>query len=249
MPRVPRIEKLGKPLKQWSMYPEKPLPFHIPEWRTKKVRGNHIKLKAKHPAQIPKVTPIKDWAILRNDLVEVMVGPDTGKQGIVRAVARLKNQLKVIGMNLEENFLEDMGDGKPGYVLNEMPLHYYEVKLVDPVTGKGTDVYLRNDENGNRVRVCKETERTIPKPPAYPKKDPEKAEEGPLDTKSDVVQEYTYMPSLLLFHEEIMKEMDIPMSIPKTTPERRDLIMKEIIEDVENEGPSEITATRPESFW
>ena len=242
MPRLPRLERMFvKPQNQWSPFPKRPLPFRIPEWRKTKHKGNVVVSKARPPSQIPEITPYKEWPIIRGDLVEVMVGPDTGKQGKVRAVARPKNQIKIIGLNLAEEFLEDMGDGKSGFILNETPLHYSEVKLVDPYTGKSTDVELRFNEEGEKVRVCKQSGRVIPKPPGERTdwKSRAAVKEGEFDTKGDIIQEYTYMPSLLLFHEEIMMEMNIPMSVPKTQPERRDLIMKEIEEDVVNERMEE----------
>jgi len=198
--------------------------------RQKKHRGNVRITKARPPSQIPKITPYKEWPLIRGDLVEVMSGPDTGKQGKVRAVARKKNQIKIEGLNVSEQYVENMGDGQPGYLLNEEPLHYSEVKLVDPFTGKPADVAIRFNEVGRRVRVCLESERVIPKPPGERTdwKSRDNVKEGEFDTKADEVQQYTYTPSLLLFHEEIMRDMNIPMSVPKGELERRDLIFREI---------------------
>lgn len=236
MPRIPRLEKLFvKPNKTWSRFPKRPLPFRMVEWETKEHKGEVLKVtKLRPPCQIPAITPIKDWNIVRGDLVQIMVGSDTGKQGKVRAVARKKNQLKVIGMNLLEQYVEDMGDGKPGYMLNEEPLHYYDVQLVDPLTGKPTKTTMKYNEEGHKVRVCTNSGRVIPKPPFERTdwKTRSAVKEGEDDTKADVVQQFTYVPSLLLFHEEIMKEMNIAMSVPKRAPERRDLIFNEIENDV-----------------
>ena len=239
MPRIPRLERMFvKPNNAWSRFPKRPLPFRMAEWETKEHKGEVLRVtKIKPPTQIPSITPIKEWKIVRGDLVEILVGQDRGKQGKVRAVARKKNQLKVIGLNCSDQFIEDMGDGQPGYTLSEEPLHYTEVKLVDPATGKPSDVVYKFSEDGKRLRVCAESGRVIPKPP--PERTDWKArsavKEGELDTKSDHVQQYTYVPSLLYFHEEVMKEMNIPMSIPKKGLERRDLIFREI----ENESLQE----------
>lgn len=235
MPRVPRLERLFvKPNKTWSRFPNRPLPFRMAEWETKEHKGEVLRVsKIRPPCQVPPITQIKDWNIVRGDLVEVMIGADTGKQGIVRAVARKKNQLKVIGLNCSEQYIDDMGDGKAGYMLSEEPLHFHDVKLVDPLTGKPTETVIQFGEDGKRVRVCTDSGRVIPKPP------PERTDwktrsavkEGDYDTKADEVQQYTYVPSLLLFHEEIMREMDIPMSMQKQGPERRDRIFMEIKND------------------
>ena len=52
--------------------------------------------------------------------------------------------------------------------------------------------------------------------------------DGPLDTPSSAVTKQTYLPSLLYFHEEIMCAMNVPPSVPKTRPDRRDLMIKEV---------------------
>ena len=52
--------------------------------------------------------------------------------------------------------------------------------------------------------------------------------DGPLDTPSAAVTKQTYLPSLLYFHEEIMCAMNVPPSVPKTRPDRRDLMIKEV---------------------
>ena len=52
--------------------------------------------------------------------------------------------------------------------------------------------------------------------------------DGEFDTKSQDASQYTYVPSLLLFHEEIMKTHNIPPTIPKTEKDSRDIIMEKI---------------------
>ncbi|XP_002162965.1 large ribosomal subunit protein uL24m [Hydra vulgaris] len=234
MPRPSKIERIFVNQKlPWSPFPRRPLPFRMVEWKTRKYPKSYQVRKAKPPCQVFRVAPIKDWGIVRNDLVEICCGEDTGKQGKVRAVAPEKNLLKVVGLNCSRQFLPDIGNGNPGYVLSEEPLHFYEVKLVNPHTGRGTDIVLRYDELGEKVRVCKETGHVIPTPPFERSdwKERSAVKEGDLDTRAEVVQQYTYVPSLLFFHEEIMKEMNIPMSVKKTELERRDLIMKELEEE------------------
>jgi len=239
MPKIPKFHMI-KPqnVYRWSPFPWwHPPDWTIPEWKKTKIRGDHKVVKIKHPNLLGEVRPIKNYPIVKGDLVQVMVGRDTGKQGKVRALAPLKNQLKVERLNYTPEFQEDRGDGNPSYVLKEEPLHYYDVKLVDPTTGKPTDVILHNN-GGKEVRICKTSGRVIPKPQfeKYGVKSRHLVVDGDSDTKAEDVQECTYIPSLLLFHEEIMMEMNIPMSVSKTSPERRDLIMKEIGEDLELEN-------------
>lgn len=249
MPRVPRLEKLFTKPRPWSRFPMRPPPFRFVEWETKEHKGNVRVLKLRPPSEVPKIAPYKEWPIIRGDLVEIMIGHDKGKQGKVRAVARKKNQLKVEGLNCSEQFIENMGDGKSGYLLNEEPLHYSEVKLVDPFTGKPTDVSIRFNEEGKQVRVCKESGLVIAKPPFERSdwKSRDAVKEGEFDTKADVVQQYTYVPSLLLFHEEIMKEMELLMTVPKGELERRDLIFREIENDVLKERSKSIDSPQTDT--
>ena len=90
MPRIPRLERMFvKPNNAWSRFPKRPLPFRMAEWETKEHKGEVLRVtKIKPPTQIPSITPIKEWKIVRGDLVEIVVGQDRGKQGKVRAVAR-----------------------------------------------------------------------------------------------------------------------------------------------------------------
>ena len=52
--------------------------------------------------------------------------------------------------------------------------------------------------------------------------------DGASDTPSSAVTKQTYFPSLLYFHEEIMHTLNVTPTIPKTEPDRRDLMIKEV---------------------
>jgi len=206
--------------------------FEDNPWKKGKFPRHAFKIKAVAPSVIPEITPIEDWPILLGDRVEIMVGPDTGKQGTIRSIGRYRNQVKITGLNLRAMKIETQN------AMVEDPLHYNEVKLVDPATGRPTDVEVKYTEEGEWVRVCKHNQTIIPKP-IEDKPDPATLVEGPADTPVDAVNRQTYIPSMLLFHEEIMLDMNIPMSIPKRGPERRDLIMAEVAEDVAEERERE----------
>lgn len=45
------------------------------------------------------VPPLKDWFFFRGDKVQVMVGKDAGKQGIVAGIIRQRNWVIVQGLN------------------------------------------------------------------------------------------------------------------------------------------------------
>jgi len=249
MPKVPKLQTLfAKTGGKWSAFPRRPLPFRMVEWGYKKPRGNTRVAHAKKPT--PAITPLAEWHIVRGDLVEIMAGRDTGKQGKIRAMARKKNQLKVEGLNLAPQFIEDMGDGNPGYIMEEQPLHVFDVKLVDPHTGLPTETTYKYDESGKKVRVCNESGRIIPKPigERLDFKSRSAVKEGDQDTVADVVTQYTYVPSMLLFHEEIMREHGVKMSMPKTEPDRRDLIFQELKAEHEQQLEQELIEKKEMTF-
>lgn len=75
----------------------------------------------KHHAKVF-VEPIKEWSYFRGDRVEVLVGKDKGKQGIVKQIFQERNWVIVEGLNCK---LKRVGETKdyPGfYVQDEQPL-------------------------------------------------------------------------------------------------------------------------------
>ncbi len=55
-------------------------------------------------ANRPKQKKIERWNIVRDDIVEVISGKDTGKQGQVMKVLRKKNEVLVKGVNQSKPF-------------------------------------------------------------------------------------------------------------------------------------------------
>ena len=45
------------------------------------------------------ILPLKDWHFYRGDRVEIMIGKDAGKQGIVNSVIKQRNWVFVTGLN------------------------------------------------------------------------------------------------------------------------------------------------------
>ena len=43
--------------------------------------------------------PVFDWTFYRGDKVQIMVGPDAGKQGIVNGIVKQRNWVFVQGLN------------------------------------------------------------------------------------------------------------------------------------------------------
>ncbi|OXA62470.1 hypothetical protein Fcan01_02801 [Folsomia candida] len=161
------------------------------------------------------VEPIRDWNFFRGDRVEVLVGRDRGKHGIVSQVIQERNWIFVAGLNTHLRRVGSRQEGSAGfYVKSEAPLLVTnQVALVDPSDNKTTKVEWRFTEDGERVRVSLRTGRIIPLPPSgfetWDYKTPETYLEGDKDTKADVVKAVNFRPTLKTFEMEIMESMGI----------------------------------------
>ncbi len=167
------------------------------------------------------IEPIENWSFFKGDRVEVLVGKDAGKQGIVTQVIRERNWVIVEGMNCH---LRKVGADKdyPGILIqSEAPLLVTnQVKLVDPSDLQATDVEWRFTEEGEKVRTSARTGRIIPIPKMHEETYDYKTKgtyiEKPKDTPSDVVTEITFQPKLKTFEMDVMEEMGIEEDrIPK----------------------------------
>jgi large subunit ribosomal protein L24 len=119
---------------------------------------------AKHVTRKLQPEPIKKWNILKGDLVEIISGKDKGKQGVVLNILRDKNSVLVEQRNLCRKRVKGTPEKKGGVVLKPAPIHYSNVNLVDPSTGKPCRIMNRYLEDGNKVRVSKDSQQIIPKP-------------------------------------------------------------------------------------
>lgn len=160
------------------------------------------------------VEPIKEWSIFKGDRVEILVGPDKGKQGIVAQLIQERNWVIVEGLNCK---LKVMGKTQsfPGTVFKEeQPLLVTnEVRLVDPSDFESTPVEWRFTEDGERVRVSLRTGRIIPVPSqaeeTYDYKTKSTYKESTKDTVDSEVSKITFSPQLCTFAMDIMKKQGI----------------------------------------
>lgn len=160
------------------------------------------------------VEPIKEWSFFRGDRVEVLVGKDKGKQGIVTQIIQERNWVIVDGLNTH---LRRIGKEKdfPGIVVrSEAPLLVTDqVALVDPADLKPTKIEWRYTEEGEKVRVSSRTGRIIPVPPSSEETKDYKTKatykEVEKDTPAKVVETITFSPALKTFEMDIMEQMNI----------------------------------------
>lgn len=158
--------------------------------------------------------PYRDWSFFKGDRVEILCGPDKGKQGIISQVIQERNWVIVEGLNCK---MVMVGKTKqfPGLVQQqEQPLLIQrEVKLVDPADLQNTEIEWRYTEEGDKVRVSLRTGRIIPVPvqaqETYDYKSKRTYKESTKDTTSDDLSEVTFSPTLETFEMNIMKSMGI----------------------------------------
>ncbi|EZA48957.1 hypothetical protein DMN91_011855 [Ooceraea biroi] len=169
------------------------------------------------------VEPIKNWSFFRGDRVEVLVGKDKGKQGIVKDIYQERNWIIVEGLNTKLECVMKDKDFPGIYMQREQPLLVTtQVQLVDPSDLHKTDIEWRYTEDGRHVRISVRTGREIPIPASAEEtrdyKTPALYKEQPKDTTKDDVTNITFEPKLKTFEMDIMDEMGIKEDrIPKKT--------------------------------
>lgn len=152
----------------------------------------------------------------RGDRVEVLVGKDKGKQGLVNQVIQERNWVIVEGLNCH---MRHVGAEKeknfPGIVIqSESPLLVTnQVKLVDPYDLQAAEVEWRFTEDGEKVRVSLRTGRLIPIPKMNSETKDYKSETTytakEKDTEGTDATAITFKPQLCTFEMDIMKKMGI----------------------------------------
>lgn len=161
------------------------------------------------------VEPIKEWSFFRGDRVEVLVGKDKGKQGIVKQIFQERNWVIVEGLNCK---LKSMGENNKMYqgvyIQEEQPLLVTkEIALVDPSDLLATKIEWRYTEDGDYVRVSARTGRIIPMPASADEtidyKSKATYKEQDKDTRGDDAGEITFQPKLKTFEMDIMDNMGI----------------------------------------
>lgn len=101
--------------------------------------------------------------IRRGDMVEVIAGDDRSRGktrtiGRVLRVIREENKIVVEGINkVWKHIRPSQRNPKGGRLSKEMPIQISNVLLVNPRLNKGVRVGAKINENGDKVRVCKET--------------------------------------------------------------------------------------------
>ncbi|KOC66872.1 putative 39S ribosomal protein L24, mitochondrial [Habropoda laboriosa] len=160
------------------------------------------------------IEPVKHWSFFRGDRVEVLVGPDKGKQGFVKDIIQERNWVIVQGLNTKP-MIQGKTKSFPGICIRvEQPLLVTsQIQLVDPSDLKATPIEWRYTDEGELVRVSTRTGKIISIPVSSVEtvdyKTPDVYFEGPKDTSVNDVQELTFEAKLKTFEMDIMDTMGI----------------------------------------
>ncbi|XP_018019169.1 probable 39S ribosomal protein L24, mitochondrial isoform X2 [Hyalella azteca] len=160
------------------------------------------------------VEPIKDWSFFKGDLVEVLIGKDKGKQGLINYIVEERNWVFVEGLNCKFEVKGKLKDYPGMLVKVEKPLLVTrDVALVDPSDKKPTKIEWRYTEQGERVRVSLRSERVIPIPimdeETVDYKTKSVYKEQPKDTVEADLAMVTFTPAHGTFQMQIMEAMGI----------------------------------------
>jgi len=156
-----------------------------------------------------------NWMWFRGDRVEILKGPDKGKQGYINMIVQERNWVTVEGLNCEYKTIGKSKDFPGMMYKEEQPLLVHtDIKLVDPSSEKGCSVEWRFSEDGERVRVAVKSGVVLPLPAKMEETIDYKTKKGyyPNDIKDTLpgdVEEVTYEPKLATFEMDIMESMGI----------------------------------------
>jgi len=103
-------------------------------------------------------------------------------------------------------------ESKGGILTKEAPIHYSNLRLIDPKDDKPCKIKVGfEEETGKKIRVSKRSDALVPKP------DPPKrnTEVGPYDTPLDIAQKETYNPDE---EEPFIQELFVTLLLFSSSP-------------------------------
>ncbi|KAJ3105703.1 Plastid ribosomal protein L24 [Phlyctochytrium planicorne] len=143
----------------------------------------------------------KAWLIYPGDTVEVIGGKDKGKRGEVLTTFKTMDRVLVDKVRTATKHVKPSSiNGTGQKVTKPMPIHFSDLKLVDPILSKPSQVSLKREYNPKTERYeiqryFHESKSFLPIPNPLEKKY-EDYKAGPADTKEDLVKATTWRPSL-----------------------------------------------------
>ncbi len=90
------------------------------------------------------------------DLVQVIKGKDSGKQGKILKIDYVNERAVVEGLKILTKHKKPLSADQKGEIVKvEGPIHLSNIMPVDPESGKPTRVKVKTDESGKKTRICK----------------------------------------------------------------------------------------------
>ncbi len=95
----------------------------------------------------------KKFHVKKGDIVEVITGVDSGKQGKILQVITRKERVIVEGVNMKtKHHKPSQQYPQGGRIQQEMPVHISNVMPIDPVSGKPTRIGRKKLEESGKSR-------------------------------------------------------------------------------------------------
>eukprot|EP00472_Partenskyella_glossopodia_P012254 CAMPEP_0197525010 /NCGR_PEP_ID=MMETSP1318-20131121/10561_1 /TAXON_ID=552666 /ORGANISM="Partenskyella glossopodia, Strain RCC365" /LENGTH=163 /DNA_ID=CAMNT_0043078151 /DNA_START=71 /DNA_END=562 /DNA_ORIENTATION=+ len=130
---------------------------------------------------------IKDWKLFRGDTVAMMKKKERGKTGTITHVDKDKSVVVVEGLNMRRRLM----DGK--FVMAEQAIHYSNLQLLDPESGKPTRAAWRYTEEGEKVRIAIRSGAVIPIPDQKQYDEPPEKNNPEKNTSRELAMKETYV--------------------------------------------------------
>ena len=103
--------------------------------------------------------------IVKNDIVEIITGEDSGKRERVLYVMPKGDRLLVEHVRFVTKHVRRSRQNPVGARLQkEAPIHMSNCLLVCPNCDRGVKVGSKMDDKGSKIRVCRKCGNEIPKP-------------------------------------------------------------------------------------
>lgn len=101
------------------------------------------------------------FKIKKGDFVQVMVGRDKGKTGIVKKVFLKEARVLVEGVHSVVRFIRPSQSNPEGRISKNLPIHVSNVAVVDPFDQKPSRIGYRMNEKGEKERFFKKSGKIV----------------------------------------------------------------------------------------
>jgi large subunit ribosomal protein L24 len=101
------------------------------------------------------------FKVKKGDVVQVMVGKEKGRTGVVKKVVLSEGRVFIEGIRSVVRFTRPSYSNPDGRVEKNLSVHISNVAVVDPATGNGGRVGFRINDAGKKERFFKKSGDTV----------------------------------------------------------------------------------------